>query len=193
MKRNLAGVLIAASVAFLPLKAMAAPENYTLDPHHSYVLWHINHFGFSNPSGKWYVDGSVMLDQAKPQNSKVYVTIQMANLDTGIPELDKHLKAPDFFDVAKYPSATFVSDKVELTGKNSAKVFGTLTLHGVSKPEVLKIKLNKAGENPITNKQAVGFSGTTEIKRSDFGMNTLLPGLSDNVKIDIEAEAFKAT
>jgi len=193
MKRNLAGVLIAASIVFLPLKAMAAAESYTLDPHHSYVLWHINHFGFSNPSGKWYTDGTLMLDKAHPQNSKVYVTIQMADMDTGIPELDKHLKAPDFFDVAKYPSTTFVSDKVELTGKNSAKVFGTLTLHGVSKPEVLKIKLNKVGENPITNKQAVGFSGTAEIKRSDFGMNTLIPGLSDEVKIDIEAEAFKTT
>lgn len=192
MKRNLTGFLIAASILSLPLTALAKPETYTIDPHHSYVLWHISHFGFSNPSGKWFTDGTIILDQAKPQDSKVNVTIQMNALDTGIPELDTHLKAPSFFDVAKFPTATFVSDKVKVMGKNTAQVTGTLTLHGVSKPVTLKMKLNKVGENPITNKQAVGFSGTTEIKRSDFGISTLLPGLGDDVKINIEAEAFKA-
>src|SRR5579862_3841706 len=82
-----------------------AGEIYTLDPMHTYVLWHINHFGFSNPSGKWFAEGSLNLDKTKPQNSKVNAVIHIENMVTGIPELDKHLKGPLFFDVDKYPTA----------------------------------------------------------------------------------------
>src|SRR5580658_5645730 len=75
----------------------AGVETYTLDPQHTYVLWHINHFGFSNPSGKWLVaEGTVKLDQAKPQNSSVNAVIHVADVVTGIPELDDHLKKQVF-------------------------------------------------------------------------------------------------
>lgn len=168
-----------------------AADTYTLDSSHSYVLWHINHFGFSNPSGKWYAKGTIDLDQAKPDNSRVKVKIDIASIDTGIPKLDEHLKSNEFFDVKQYPTATFESTKVQTTGKKTAKVFGTLTLHGVSKPVVLDVKLNNLGMSPISNKATVGFSATTKINRSDFGMKTYLPGLGDEVKIDIEVEANK--
>lgn len=166
-----------------------AAETYTLDPLHSYVLWHINHFGFSNPSGKWMANGTLVLDEAKPQDSKINVTIQVGDFITGIPKLDEHLKSKDFFDVAQFPTATFVSNKVVMTGKTTANVFGTLTLHGVSKPVELHVKLNKVGISPITNTKTVGFTATTTIKRSDFGISAYLPGLGDEVKLDIEAEA----
>lgn len=168
-----------------------AAETYTLDPMHTYVLWHINHFGFSNPSGKWFAEGSLNLDEKKPQNSKVNVIIHINNMVTGIPELDKHLKGPLFFDVEKFPTATFVSNKIDVTGKKVGKVHGILTVHGVSKPVTLNVTLNKMGINPISNKMSVGFSASTTIKRSDYGMTTLLPGLGDEVKINIEAEAYK--
>lgn len=174
----------------MPITAQAA-DTYTLDPQHTYVLWHVNHFGFSNPSGKWMVNGTVTLDKDHPQNSKVNVSIKMADIVTGIDELDKHLKGSLFFNVAQYPIATFVSDKVILTHDNSAKVQGVLTLRGVSKPITLLVKLNKAGINPITNKMTAGFTATTTLKRSDFGMTTLLPGVGDDVTIEIEAEASK--
>lgn len=171
--------------------AYAAAENYTLDPMHTYVQWHISHFGFSYPSGKWMVkSGTLVLDKAKPQDSKVNATIQVDTLVTGIPELDKHLTAPLFFDVTKYPTATFVSNKVTLTGKDTAKVQGILTLHGVSKPVVLNVKLNKAEVSPITDKQTAGFSATAMIKRSDFGITAYSPGLGDDVQLDIQAEAI---
>jgi polyisoprenoid-binding protein YceI len=172
----------------LPLQAA---EKLTLDDQHSYVLWRIKHLGFSTQSGKWYVTGFVILDKDKPQNSKVEATINIANLVTGIPELDKHLKSPLFFDVAKFPTATFISDKVDVTGKNSAKVDGMLTLHGVSKPVTLMVKLNKVGKNPISDRMTAGFSATTTLKRSDFGMKTLLPDLDDEVSIEIGAEAYQ--
>ena len=177
----------------LPLSLLAqTAATYTLDPNHTYVLWHISHFGFSNPSGKWFATGTLVINQAKPQNSKINATINTANLVTGIKELDDHLKGKLFFDVTQFPTATFVSDKVDVTNNKTAKVHGLLTLHGVTKPVVLDVTLNKAGVNPINNKETVGFTAKTNIKRSDFGINTLLPGLGDNVDINIEAEAYKA-
>jgi len=169
-----------------------AADTYIIDPNHSYVLWSISHFDFSHPSGKWMVnEGKLTLDKEKPENSKINILIHVNDIITGIPELDKHLTAPLFFDVAKYPQATFVSDKVTLTGKNSANVQGTLTVHGISKPITLNVKLNKMGMSPITNKETVGFTATTLLKRSDFGITTLLPGVGDNVPISIEVEAYK--
>lgn len=169
--------------------SFAAAEIYKLDPAHSYVQWHISHFGFSYPSGKWMASGTLSLDEAKPSDSKVNASIHIADLITGIPELDKHLKSPNFFDVDKYPDATFVSDKVVMTGKDSAKVTGTLTLHGVSKPITLSVKLNKAGINPINDKMTAGFTATATLLRSDFGITSYLPGLGDEVKLDIQAES----
>ncbi len=176
---------------FFPSMLTFAEEAFTFDPMHSYVLWHINHFGFSNPSGKWFVEGTLNLDEAKLQNSKVNVVIHIDDMVTGIPELDKHLKGSLFFDTTKFPTATFVSNKINVTGKKTAQVSGILTVHGVSKPVMLDVTLNNMGINPISNKMSVGFSASTIIKRSDFGINTLLPGLSDEVKINIEAEAYK--
>jgi polyisoprenoid-binding protein YceI len=184
-------LIISAVFLFLVPSVQAAEETYTLDPQHTYVLWHINHLGFSNQAGKWYASGTLTLDKAKPQNSKINATIQVANMVTGIDQLNEHLKSELFFDVAKFPIATFVSDKVTLTGKNTAKVHGILTVRGVAKPVTLDVVLNKAGPNPITNKQAAGFSATAKLKRSDFGMTTLLPALGDEVNLNIEAEAYK--
>jgi polyisoprenoid-binding protein YceI len=176
---------------FLPLAfpAQAASVAYQLDPTHTAVVWHINHMGFSNPSGKWMAQGKLDLDEAKLQDSKVNVIINVADIVTGVPKLDEHLRTADFFDVAKFPIATFVSDKVNVTGKDTANVHGMLTLHGVTKPVTLQVKLNKVGVSPVNQKQTAGFTAFTTIKRSDFGISKYLPGLSDEVKLEIEAEA----
>jgi len=192
MKRILQqALLVSALVLPFASTAQAATETYTLDPGHSYVEWHISHFDFSHPSGKWYANGTLALDKDKPQNSKVNVTINVGDIVTGIPKLDEHLKGEDFFDVAKYPTATFVSNKVDVTSKKTAKVYGTLTLHGVSKPVVLNVTLNKEGVSPITNKPTAGFAATTTIKRSEFGITKYTPGLGDEVKLNIEVESTK--
>lgn len=177
--------LLCAPVSF------AVAEKYTLDPNHTYVMFHINHFGFSNSSGKWMTEGTIALDKDKIQNSTVNATIHVNEIVTGIAELDKHLKSEGFFDVKKFPTATFVSNKVDRAGKGKALVHGILTLHGVSKPVTLNVKVNKIGVNPINNKMTAGFTAHTTIKRSDFGMTELLPGLGDEIKLDIEAEGSK--
>lgn len=170
------------------LPAAAETETFQLDPGHTYVLWRISHFGFSYPSGKWMVNGTLVLDEQNPQDSKVNAIIKIAEIDTGNPKLDEHLLSKAFFDAAQYPTATFVSNKVTLTGKNTAKVTGILTLHGVAKPITLDVTLNKIGVNPITEKKAIGFSAKTMLHRSDFNMDTLSPALGNEVKINIEAE-----
>lgn len=186
-------LLLSLGALFFSLTApvQADPETYTIDPSHSSVLWRINHLGFSNYSGKWMAKGTLVLDEKKPQDSKVNVTIDVADIITGNAELDKHLRDKMFFNTEKFPIATFVSDKIQIINKKTAKLHGTLTLLGVSKPITLDVALNKIGENPITNKMTAGFSATTVIKRSDFGMNALVPALGDTVKIDVEVEANK--
>ena len=191
MKQSIAKLLILFISLFFFSFSANATETYTLDPQHTAIVWNINHLGFSTPSGKFMASGTLVLDEAKPQNSKVDVVIQMASLVTGIQELDKHLKGQLFFDVAQFPTATFVSDKVTVVNKKMAKVKGMLTLHGVSKPITLDVKFNKTGINPINNKKTVGFSATAQLKRSDFEINTLLPEVGDEVKLNIQAEAYK--
>ncbi|MCL9685708.1 YceI family protein [Legionella maioricensis] len=192
MKRNLS-CLLALLIAVFSFSAAtyAEQETFTLDKNHTYVLWSIKHLGFSTQVGKFYATGQLVLDKDHPDQSKVNATIKIADIATGLPELDKHLKDKLFFNQEKFPTATFVSDKVQVLGKDTAKVQGMLTLHGVTKPVTLDVTLNKTGINPISNKNAVGFTASTEIKRSDFGMNTLLPDLGDEVTIQIGAEAYQ--
>ncbi len=192
MKKMLAKFFLGFVVLLLcSLSAQAAVEKYVFDSGHTYVLWHVSHFDFSNPSGKWLAEGTLMLDEVQPRNSKVNVTVHVANIITGIPELDDHLKGKLFFNVAEFPTATFVSDKVDVTSKKTAKLHGILTVRGVSHPITLDVTLNKIGLNPITNKKTVGFSASGNLKRSDFDITTLLPGVGDEVKINIEAEAYQ--
>jgi polyisoprenoid-binding protein YceI len=177
------------SSAFFTLSAQAA-QTYTFEPTHTFAQWQVTHLGFSHITGKWLAQGTLELDEAAPQNSKVNITIDMSGLSTGIPKLDEHLKSKDFFDVSTFPTATFVSDKVTVTGKDTADVHGNLTIHGITKPATLKMKLNKKGEHPMLKKQAVGFSGSTMLKRTDFGVGAHVPDVSDEVKMQLEAEAF---
>lgn len=188
IRTTLRTLALTAMVSTFALSAQAA-ETYKLDPSHTAITWHVNHFGFSTPSGKFMsVDGEVTLDEKNPAASSVKVTVDVSGINSGVAKLDEHLKTPDFFDVAKFPTATFASTKVVPTGKDTAKVEGNLTLHGVTKPVTLDVKLNKIGENMMKLKTA-GFTASTTIKRSEFGITTYVPNLGDDVKIEIESEA----
>lgn len=189
--QNKFSFLLTSLLIFLASLTVNAAENLTLDNEHSYVLWSINHLGFSTQTGKWYVNGQLSLDKEHPEKSHVMATIHVADFITGIPELDKHLKEASFFDVKQFPQATFNSTQVEVLSKNHAKVHGDLTIKGIKKPAILDVTINKIGRSPITHKMTVGFKATTTLKRSDFGINAYLPELGDEVQIEIGAEAFK--
>ena len=168
-----------------------AAEKYTLDNSHTFVEWRLSHFGFSNPSGKWFAKGDLHFDQDKLENSKVDVTINVAEPVTGIKKLDDHMRGKDFFDVKKFPKATYVSTKVVAVDQKNLTVDGDLTMHGVTKPVKLNVKINNVGVNPVSNIETVGFTATGDIKRSDFGISSYLPGLGDDVQLHIEGEATK--
>ena len=171
---------------------------YTFDKAHTNVIWFADHFGYSHPFGYFKdIDGYLLIDKDAPQNSKINVTIETDSLTTPVDKFTEHLKTDAFFDVKKFPEAKFVSTNVEVTGKDTANVTGNLTLHGVTKPLVLAVKLNAIGDNPMSKKPYVGFSANATIKRSDFGMTSYLPsagigtGVGDDVKLIIETEAMK--
>lgn len=171
--------------------AVAAPVTYKIDPNHTDVVASWSHFGFSNPIAHFgKVDGSIVYDQAKPSASSVQVTIPLDGLDSHVPDFDEHLKSADFFDAAKYPTITFKSTKVEAAGASKLKVTGELTVHGVTKPAVLDVNINKIGEQPMAKRAAAGFDATTTLKRSEFGLGKYVPNVSDEVKIRITTEAI---
>jgi polyisoprenoid-binding protein YceI len=187
--KNMQKIFLTITALFFAFSANAA-DVYKLDVNHTNIIWWASHFGFSNPSGKFTdVDGTITLEEKNLTASKVEVTIKITSLATGLPKFDNHLKSADFFDAEKYPTAKFVSTEVIPGARNTAKVKGDFTLHGVTKSITLDVKLNKIGLNEFTQKKTVGFNAKTTIKRSDFGMNYGIPGVSDNVRIEIESEA----
>ncbi|WP_404711283.1 YceI family protein [Sphingomonas sp. MMS24-J13] len=169
-----------------------APANipsgtYAVDTGHTQVLFTVMHLGISEYTGQFtQPTGSLTLDTAHPANSKVEVTFPIAKVSTTVPALDAHLKTADFFDAAKFPDGKFVSTKVVVNGTN-ATITGDLTLKGVTKPVVLQAHFTGGGPHPMTKKPNVGFSATTVVKRSDFGVSYGIPMISDDVKLTINA------
>ncbi|MCR6659609.1 MAG: YceI family protein [Asticcacaulis sp.] len=184
--------LFAASVFALVASTSAfAADTYKLDAGHTSVTFQYTHFGFSHPTGKFMnAVGTVTLDDATPANSSVEVSFDINGINTGVAALDTHLKSADFFDAAKFPTATFKSTKVVQTSATTADVTGDLTIHGVTKPVTLKVTLNKKDVHPMMKKVDAGFTATGTINRSDFGMGNYVPAVSDQVDLYIEAEAI---
>ncbi|GAA0718975.1 YceI family protein [Dokdonella soli] len=185
-------IALAAALALATAPVFAG--TYTLDPAHTQVIFSWNHFGYSNPSAQFgKVEGTLEFDQANPTKSSVSVTIPLSSIDSHVAKLDEHLQSNEFFDAAKYPDATFKSTKVEKgAGKDKLKVTGDLTVHGVTKPVVLDVTINKVGEHPMRKAQAAGFDATTTIKRSEFGLTKYVPMVSDDVKVHITSETIDA-
>lgn len=161
---------------------------YQVEPRHSQVLFTVNHLGFTEYTGQFtQPTGTLVVDTANPGNSKVDVTIPIDKVLTTVPALDAHLKTPDFFDAVKFPTAKFVSTKVTING-TTATIAGDLTLKDVTKPVVLTARFIGAGNaTQGAKKLNFGFAATTTLKRSDFGINYVLPGVSDKVDLTINA------
>ena len=120
------------------------------------------------------------------------VTIPIANLSSGMPDLDDYLRAEEFFDLQRFPTATFRSTKVEKGAEGHLKVTGDLTIRAVTKPVTLDATMNKIGMNDRTHMPAVGFDAVATIKRSDFGLGLYVPQVSDEIAIHITAQADEA-
>ncbi len=171
--------------------ATATPVRYDLDPNHTRIDFSWTHFGFSHPMGRFdRFEGDFRFDPADPTQSSVTVTIPVDSIDTGVAKLDAHLKTDEFFDVARYPTATFKSTRVERSGEHDLKVTGDLTLHGVTRPVVLDVVVNKIGQHPMAGRAAAGFDASATIRRSDFGISNYVPNVSDEIRLSISTEAM---
>lgn len=170
-------------------------ERFLLDPGHASVLFGVSHLGFSKTFGRFNkVEGAFVLDVDAPEKSSAVVTIDAASLDTNHEERDEHLRGPEFFDVAQFPTLIYKSTSVKQTGEKTAIVTGDLTMHGVTKSVPLDVTLVNVGPNPMDptkTKIVAGFSARGTLKRSEFGMAYGTPLLGDDVEIIIEVDAIK--
>lgn len=171
--------------------AYAAPVTYTIDSTHTFPSFEIGHMGFSTQRGRFNkTTGTIVLDRAAKKAS-VDISIDADSISTGLEKLEAHLRAEDFFDVAKYPTITFKSTGARFKGDKLATISGDLTMHGVTKPVTLTVTAFHCGHNPVYKKDACGADAVTAIKRSDFGINYALPAVSDEVRLLIQIEAHK--
>ena len=183
--------LTLAAALLLAGNAFAAPVSYKIDANHTDVIAEWNHFGFSHPTARFgQVDGVIVYDAATVGQSSVKVTIPLSGINSGVAKLDEHLRSSDFFDAEQFPTITFNSTRTEAAGDNKLRVAGDLTVHGVTRPVVLDVTLNKAGEHPNGKRAAIGFDASTTIKRSDFGIDKYVPNVSDEITIRITTEAM---
>lgn len=194
MKKLIAAAMMFASLSFAsPAHAVEVDEyQYSFDPVHTQIMFEVDHLGFSLSHGRFTkFSGGFHFDEDAPEKSTVDITIDTNSIYMNSSEWENHLKNADFFNVAVFPQMTFKSTSVVKTGDRTASVTGDLTLLGVTKPVTLDVTFNKAGIHPYNKNYICGFSVKGGLKRSDFGMNFGLPGIGDDVKLDIEIEGVR--
>lgn len=170
--------------------ASLSAETYTIDTTHSSVSYSLRHLVSKFSSNFTKVTGTVDFDASAPEKSKVEATIAVIP-NTANEKRDTHLASADFFEVAKFPSASFKSTSWTKTGENTFDVAGDLTIKDVTKPVVLKTTLVGSGPGMAPGSTLVGFESTTTLKRSDFkvGPESMLKVLGDDVTVTIGIEA----
>jgi polyisoprenoid-binding protein YceI len=187
--------MLAGLAGALALPASAGTTTYQIDPRHSSAGFGVTHLMISTVRGEFHgVTGTVVVDDSDISKSSVSVTIDATTVDTREPDRDKHLKSEAFFDVAKYPTITFQSTKVERNNDGSLKVTGDLTIRGVTKSAVLTATLPKPAIKDPWGLQRTAVSASTKINRQEFGVawnqkldsGGVVVGDDVNVTLDVE-------
>jgi len=171
---------------------------YTLDPSHSRIGFVARHAMIAKVRGAFNeVSGTATIDGANPSASSLEVTIQAGSVDTRDANRDGHLASPDFFDVATYPTITFVATGFEVTGDDTVEVTGNLTIKDVTKPVTVPFEFGGAATDPFGNHR-IGFEGQVSVNRKDWGLTwnaALETGgvlVSDKVTLEFEVSAVQA-
>jgi len=155
----------------LALAAPALAATYEIDTAHSAISFKIKHLTISSVKGTFDdFAGTFTFDQANPAAASVEAVIQAASISTGNTKRDDHLRNPDFFDVAQFPTITFKSTGLTMTTASEGVLMGDLTMHGVTKPVTLAVVFNGAVKDPWGNDK-VGFSATGKLDRTEFGLS----------------------
>jgi polyisoprenoid-binding protein YceI len=176
----------------------ANPENYTIDPTHTYAYFEVEHLGVSVQRGRFERNsGKFTLDRAAKTGS-VELNVETASVSSGDNvkgsrprTLDDHLKTADFFNVAEFPRMTFKSTGVKFAGDNPSEIAGNLTLLGVTKPVTLKVERWVCKDNPMSKKPMCGGNASASLKRTDFGMKYGVPAIGDDVRLWVSIEGYK--
>jgi polyisoprenoid-binding protein YceI len=178
-----------------PREEAASPPSgaYRVEPNHTEILFGVNHLGLTMYYGVFSgAHGQLVLDSADPTKSKLEVEVPVASVLTPSPKLNEELKSPAWLNAAAFPEMTYHATSVTLTGPRTARIDGELTLHGVTRPLSLEAKFNRGGENPMTHAFTIGFQGHGTVKRSEFGVNTYLGPISDEVTVTVSAAFERA-
>ena len=185
-------------VSFVLLAAVSSRalgnEIYKFDRSRSTIGFTVHQF-LGTSHGKFAkFDGKIDIDREHPEKSSVVAKIDVRSIDTGIVKRDNHLRSAEFFNVAKFPEMTFKSGRVKQTGQQSGDIFGDLTMHGVTKPITLHVKLMSPISNDI--KQTHWAVTTEPLKRRDFNLMfnqsaEAISGIGQTVAVNIEIEASR--
>lgn len=165
-----------------------AVGTWAIDPVHSEVSFVVGHLGIAKVRGNFTAFEGQIVVADDPAQSSVTATIETASANTGNTQRDQHVVSADFLDVATYPTMTFRSTALRPDGEDYV-LDGELTLHGVTQQVSLKLEFNGIADGPAG--QVAGFSASTAIRRSEFGISGVIPMVSDKVTITLEIEAGK--
>lgn len=180
--------LLAAGVGG-PLPALADTEIFTFDKAHTLIGFRVRHV-LTKVEGRFKgFDGMIWIDRANPSASKVELTIQAASIDTGVDARDNDLRSPNYFDVAKYPTITFKSSKIEAKGNDQYDVTGDFSLHGVTK--TIRVPVKALGFGTMGKTEKAGFEIAFPINRKEYGIVSGSPVVGEDVEINIQVEANK--
>jgi polyisoprenoid-binding protein YceI len=184
-------------LALLLLAPFSAPaETYKIDSAHSRIAFSLHQF-VSSVRGEFHrFSGTIEVDRDHPERSSVTARISVGSIDTKIQKRDHHLLSAEFFDAAKFPEITFKSRNVKRTGENSGDIIGDFTMHGVTKPMTLHVKLTTAPSSESLPERTRWIVTTDPINRKDFGLmfssaTESISGISSSVTPTIEIEAVK--
>ncbi|MGE5109033.1 MAG: YceI family protein [Sphingobacteriales bacterium] len=190
-------IILSATIMISSIVSFAQTTKWGYDASHAKVSFTISHFGISETEGKFTkFDGTVLSDNPDFSDAKIDFTIDVNSINTEDAKRDTHLKSPDFFDVAKYPSITFKSKSFKSVGKNKYKLTGDFTMHGVNKEITLDVIYKGSVVDPYKNTKA-GFKINGVIDRTKFGLvwnGTLAAGellVGNDVNLDINIELIK--
>jgi polyisoprenoid-binding protein YceI len=187
LKKTMFAILAAAVAA----PALAATETYTLDSRHTFPSFEVSHLGYSTQRGRFNkTTGKITLDR-QAKTGSVEIVMDANSIDTGLEKLEEVMRSDEFFNAEKYPTLTFKSKSVKFNGDKPATIEGELTMLGVTKPVTLTVNSFQCGVHPINKKELCGADASAVIKRSEYGMTKYVPGVSDDVKLLIQIEAFK--
>ena len=162
---------------------------YRLDPQHARISWSVSHLGFSTYRGLIpSVHGTLSIDPRHPEAAQLDARIAMSGIATLDPALDARLRSSQFFDVARYPTASYHAAGLRMTGPATARLDGALSLCGVTLPVPMNVRFERAGPDPVNGKPTLGFEGTAVLRRSLFGVAAYVPLVGDDVGLELEAE-----